>query len=173
MASIPPTGLPSGQTQPINSPLLPPPPTGQNIAPTGAFPGSLTPGWNDPPPISGGAMASGGDTRRPRLDLRKRVAHPLSGQQYQQPQSNFPAPALDQGSPRPVAMVPPQRQLPVQNHGSFGVGAGAGMADASGFSGIGGVESPGGNVSRPPPLASELIANPSKVPVAIIPPRAK
>ncbi|KAH8387652.1 hypothetical protein KR093_008547 [Drosophila rubida] len=76
-------------------PLQPPPPVGQNIAPTGAFPGkstntlrkqhtprmtfdfsisigSLTPGWNDPPPISADAV------RRPRLDLRKRVAHPMN-----------------------------------------------------------------------------------------------
>ncbi|KAH8347606.1 hypothetical protein KR067_002312 [Drosophila pandora] len=173
MSSTPPTGLPTGHQQPVDSPLLPPPPTGQNIAPSGAFPGSLTPGWNDPPPISGGAMASGGDTRRPRLDLRKRVAYPLSGQQFHQPQPNFQAPGLDQGLARPVAMVPPQRQLPVQNHGSFGEGAGAGIIDASGFSGIGGVGSPAGNANRPPPLASELIGNPSKVPVAIVPPRTK
>lgn len=115
-------------------------------------------------------MASGGDNRRPRLDLRKRVAYPLSGQQFDQPQPN---PVLDQGLARPVAMVPPQRQLPVLNHGSFGGGAGAGITDSSGFSGIGGVGSPAGNANRPPPLASELIANPSKVPVAIVPPRTK
>ncbi|KAH8281338.1 hypothetical protein KR018_010112, partial [Drosophila ironensis] len=60
---------------------LPPPPTGQNIAPVGAFPGSLTPGWNDPPPLSDNSRSCKVDMRsRPRLDLRKRVAHPLDGQ---------------------------------------------------------------------------------------------
>ncbi|KAH8418937.1 hypothetical protein KR222_005732, partial [Zaprionus bogoriensis] len=83
--------------------LQPPPPSGQSIAPTGAFPGkppphthtpvnlyapaltpsppplalpgSLTPGWNDPPPVHGDVTSS---NRRPRLDLRKRVAHPMN-----------------------------------------------------------------------------------------------
>ncbi|KAL7744488.1 hypothetical protein ACLKA6_001859 [Drosophila palustris] len=63
---------------PANQPLQPPPPMGQNIAPTGAFPGSLTPGWNDPPPIHVDG-ATNSSNRRPRLDLRKRVAYPMNG----------------------------------------------------------------------------------------------
>ncbi|EDW07704.1 basic salivary proline-rich protein 1 [Drosophila mojavensis] len=63
----------------------PPPPMGQTIAPSGAFPGSLTPGWNDPPPVSGDS-----GNRRPRLDLRKRVAYPMNGPGDGQPQSSQP-----------------------------------------------------------------------------------
>ncbi|KAH8411509.1 hypothetical protein KR215_005740 [Drosophila sulfurigaster] len=79
-APHPPTGT--------QQPLQPPPPMGQNIAPTGAFPGSLTPGWNDPPPISAEA-ASNLNSRRPRLDLRKRVAYPMD-QPPLQPQPQPP-----------------------------------------------------------------------------------
>ncbi|KAH8300899.1 hypothetical protein KR044_003689 [Drosophila immigrans] len=92
-----PSPMPTPPPPTATQPLQPPPPMGQNIAPTGAFPGipkktdhttyddieflislgSLTPGWNDPPPISGD-VASNPSARRPRLDLRKRVAYPMN-----------------------------------------------------------------------------------------------
>uniref|UniRef100_A0A6P4F0N2 WAS/WASL-interacting protein family member 1 n=1 Tax=Drosophila rhopaloa TaxID=1041015 RepID=A0A6P4F0N2_DRORH len=137
----------------------PPPPTGQNIAPSGAFPGSLTPGWNDPPPISADAVSSNANNRRPRLDLRKRVAHPLDGQS-----GGLLAPLTDAASPRPVAMVPPQRQIPYPDPYSTAGGA----ADAGGF-GVG----PNANTMRLPPLAQAIGIDPSKVPVAMVPPRQK
>ncbi|XP_023179992.1 basic salivary proline-rich protein 2 [Drosophila hydei] len=71
-------------TPPPPTQQQPPPPMGQSIAPSGAFPGSLTPGWNDPPPVSGDTA-----NRRPRLDLRKRVAYPMNGTDGQ-PQSSQP-----------------------------------------------------------------------------------
>ncbi|XP_016994733.2 protein SCAR [Drosophila takahashii] len=140
----------------------PPPPTGQNIAPSGAFPGSLTPGWNDPPPLSADALTSNANNRRPRLDLRKRVAHPLDGKS-----SGGPPPPLDAGSPRPVAMVPPQRQIP-QPDPQLG-----GPADAGGFAGGGGGGIGGPNAVRLPPLAQAIGIDPAKVPVAMVPPRQK
>ncbi|EDW00233.1 putative proline-rich receptor-like protein kinase PERK6 [Drosophila grimshawi] len=73
----PPPLPPADATKPQQQ--QPPPPMGQTIAPTGAFPGSLTPGWNDPPPISSTDGTSNASNRRPRLDLRKRVAHPMNG----------------------------------------------------------------------------------------------
>ncbi|XP_020808423.1 formin-2 [Drosophila serrata] len=130
---------------------LPPPPTGQNIAPSGAFPGSLTPGWNDPPPVSAESLANNANSRRPRLDLRKRVAHPLDGQ------PGYVAPPADIASPRPVAMVPPVRQMPypdpncVAGASSDAGGPGAGLANV-----------------RLPPLAQDVGADPSRVPVARI-----
>ncbi|XP_017056227.1 WAS/WASL-interacting protein family member 1 [Drosophila ficusphila] len=137
---------------------IPPPPTGQNIAPSGAFPGSLTPGWNDPPPVSADALTSNANNRRPRLDLRKRVAHPLDGKSGQGP------PSLDASSPRPVAMVPPQRQLPYPDPHNMAGGA----ADAGTFGGAANA-----NAMRLPPLAQAIGIDPSKVPVAMVPPRQK
>ncbi|ALC49093.1 CG2147, partial [Drosophila busckii] len=55
------------------------------------FLGSLTPGWNDPPPVATGASSS---VQRPRLDLRKRVAYPMDGNNFNatasMPQQPFP-----------------------------------------------------------------------------------
>lgn len=42
------------------------------------FPGSRTPGWNDPPPLSYNPM-SAATPGRPRISLNKRVAYPLQG----------------------------------------------------------------------------------------------
>ncbi|XP_004518831.2 uncharacterized protein LOC101461067 [Ceratitis capitata] len=39
------------------------------------FPGSLTPGWNDPPCLNNVSQPTG----RPRLNLNKRVAFPVNG----------------------------------------------------------------------------------------------
>ncbi|KAH8288134.1 hypothetical protein KR054_003274 [Drosophila jambulina] len=160
MAPPPPTAqaVPQQQQHLVQPslPLPPPPPTGQNIAPSGAFPGSLTPGWNDPPPVSADALASNANSRRPRLDLRKRVAHPLDGQ------PGYVAPPADIASTRPVAMVPPQRQMPYPDPNG---GAGA-AADAGG---------PGAGLAnvRLPPLAQDVGVDPSRVPVARITPRQK
>ncbi|XP_053952398.1 uncharacterized protein LOC128859390 [Anastrepha ludens] len=41
--------------------------------PSKPFPGSLTPGWNDPPPINDVSRPAG----RTRLNLNKRVAFPV------------------------------------------------------------------------------------------------
>ncbi|KAH8343251.1 steroid receptor RNA activator 1 [Drosophila kikkawai] len=136
-------------------PPPPPPPTGQNIAPSGAFPGSLTPGWNDPPPVSADAFTSNAGSRRPRLDLRKRVAHPLDGQ------PGYVAAPAEIASPRPVAMVPPQRQMP--------------YPDAKGGSGAAADAGPGAGLAnmRLPPLAQDISVDPSRVPVARVTPRQK
>ncbi|XP_017064390.1 uncharacterized protein LOC108103431 [Drosophila eugracilis] len=146
------------QRQQISAP--PPPPTGQNIAPSGAFPGSLTPGWNDPPPISADVVTSTANSRRPRLDLRKRVAHPIDSVAVPQPP--------DVGSPRPVAMVTPNRQIQQPNLNNI-VG---GIADAGGFVG-GGEGGPNANSTRLPPLGHAAGIDSSKVPVAMITPMQK
>ncbi|EDX17400.1 GD16888 [Drosophila simulans] len=139
----------------------PPPPTGQIIAPSGVFPGSLTPGWNDPPPVS----SDSSNNSRPRLDLRKRVAHPLDGKsssvQLDQPHPPIPT-AQESLLPRPVALVTPQRHIPNPDPnnppgsgtdvGGFGAGLNA-------------------NAMRLPPLAHSISIDPSKV--AKVPPRAK
>ncbi|KAH8419987.1 hypothetical protein KR009_004768 [Drosophila setifemur] len=151
------------------NPLPPPPPTGQHVAPSGLFPGSLTPGWNDPPPLSGNAMASSAGNRRPRLDLRKRVAYPVDGL----PQASVLPPALpDAGSPRPVAMVPPQRQLPTYPEPSNLAGGGPGVAGGAGGLGFGSA------MRVLPPVAGSasgvsISLNPSNIPVAKVPPRTK
>ncbi|KAH8367746.1 hypothetical protein KR084_002194 [Drosophila pseudotakahashii] len=161
----PPPPLP---TTDLNQPQLtsapPPPPTGQTIAPSGAFPGSLTPGWNDPPPVSADALTSNANNRRPRLDLRKRVAHPLDGKS---PAGlmGLGSPPPDAGSPRPVAMVPPHRQIPQPDPNN----PPDGTADPGGFGGGDGVP----NAIRLPPLAQAIGIDPSKVPVAMVPPRQK
>ncbi|KRF99685.1 uncharacterized protein Dwil_GK10241 [Drosophila willistoni] len=105
----------------LQQPPPPPLPTGQSVLPpSGAFPGSLTPGWNDPPPL---AMDSS-NNRRPRLDLRKRVAYPMDGSTIgSNAISVGNAPPLDMAAGlanplRPVAMVPPQRQAPYVDYGS-------------------------------------------------------
>eukprot|EP00099_Drosophila_melanogaster_P016690 NP_572465.1 uncharacterized protein Dmel_CG2147 [Drosophila melanogaster] len=143
----------------------PPPPTGQIIAPSGAFPGSLTPGWNDPPPISADSQSCKLNNSRPRLDLRKRVAHPLDGKsssvQLVQPQLSIPT-AQDSISPRPVALVTPQRQIPYPDPNN----PPAGGADVGGF-GAG----PNANAVRLPPLAHSISIDPSRV--AKVPPRTK
>ncbi|KAH8235708.1 hypothetical protein KR032_005749 [Drosophila birchii] len=158
MAPPPPTAQPVPHQQQLEptSLSLPPPPTGQNIAPSGAFPGSLTPGWNDPPPVSADALANNASSRRPRLDLRKRVAHPLDGQ------PGYVASPADIASTRPVAMVPPVRQIPYPDPNC---GAGA-------SSDVGG---PGAGLTnvRLPPLAQDVGVDPSRVPVARILPRQK
>ncbi|EDV46844.1 formin-like protein 14 [Drosophila erecta] len=145
----------------------PPPPTGQIIAPSGAFPGSLTPGWNDPPPVSAESLSCNANNRRPRLDLRKRVAHPLDGKSSSaplgQPQPPIPT-AYDAFAPRPVAMVTPQRQTPYPDPNN----PPAGGTDAGGF-GAGANT----NAVRLPPLAQSIIIDPSRVPVAMVPPRQK
>ncbi|XP_030569116.1 steroid receptor RNA activator 1 [Drosophila novamexicana] len=84
----PPPPPPTTATQPQQQP---PPPMGQSIAPSGAFPGSLTPGWNDPPPVSADAGTASAGNRRPRLDLRKRVAYPMNGS-GSNPQATQPPP---------------------------------------------------------------------------------
>ncbi|XP_065362819.1 steroid receptor RNA activator 1 [Calliphora vicina] len=45
------------------------------------FPGSRTPGWNDPPTLAYNPLSasSGGGPGRPRISLNKRVAYPLQG----------------------------------------------------------------------------------------------
>ncbi|XP_030377927.1 uncharacterized protein LOC115626657 [Scaptodrosophila lebanonensis] len=138
---------PSGQ--------LPPPPTGQFIAP-GAFPGSLTPGWNDPPSVS----ADNANSRRPRLDLRKRVPFPLDGS------SNATITTItnrgnahEGGGPpvnvRPVAKVSPQRlDMP---------------ADVGNNSNNGNDNIPQPRLQSRAPGNSDM----SKVPVAKVPPRQK
>ncbi|XP_061386554.1 steroid receptor RNA activator 1 [Musca vetustissima] len=43
------------------------------------FPGSRTPGWNDPPPLAFNPMSAAATPGRPRISLNKRVAYPLQG----------------------------------------------------------------------------------------------
>ncbi|KAI8035184.1 circumsporozoite protein [Drosophila gunungcola] len=162
MAPPPPPPTSNQQPPPQQTAAPPPPPTGQNIAPSGAFPGSLTPGWNDPPPISADALTNNANNRRPRLDLRKRVAHPLDG--LSGLSGGLVAPLTEAtASPRPVAMVPPQRQIPCPDPNSTA----GGTADAGGFGGS------NANPMRLPPLAQAIGIDPSKVPVAMVPPRQK
>ncbi|XP_016941932.3 uncharacterized protein [Drosophila suzukii] len=146
--------------QPPLASAPPPPPTGQNIAPSGAFPGSLTPGWNDPPPLAGDALTPNANSRRPRLDLRKRVAHPLDGKSTGL--VSMGPPPMDAASPRPVAMVPPHRQSsqPELNHtlgGSPDVFVGGAAPNAN------------ANPMRLPPLPQAIGIDSSKVPVAKVP----
>ncbi|XP_037725042.1 protein transport protein sec31 [Drosophila subpulchrella] len=162
MAPPPLPPLAANIPQPPLASAPPPPPTGQNIAPSGAFPGSLTPGWNDPPPLAGDALTPNANNRRPRLDLRKRVAHPLDGKSTGL--VSMGPPPMDAASPRPVAMVPPHRQSsqPELNHTLGGspdvfVGGAAPNANAN------------ANPMRLPPLPQAIGIDSSKVPVARVP----
>ncbi|KAI8118920.1 hypothetical protein FF38_07552 [Lucilia cuprina] len=57
------------------------PPTTAMPAASEPFPGSRTPGWNDPPTLAYNPLSasSGGGPGRPRINLNKRVAYPLQG----------------------------------------------------------------------------------------------
>ncbi|XP_016962812.1 uncharacterized protein LOC108033117 [Drosophila biarmipes] len=160
----PPLPPPAANVPPLPlSSAPPPPPTGQNIAPSGAFPGSLTPGWNDPPPLTADALSPNANNRRPRLDLRKRVAHPLDGKSPSL--VGMGPPPMDCASPRPVAMVPPQRQSSQPELSQTTGGA----PDAGGFA----APNANANPMRLPPLPQAINMDPSKVPVAKVPPRQK
>ncbi|XP_023035091.1 protein diaphanous homolog 1 [Drosophila willistoni] len=151
----------------LQQPPPPPLPTGQSVLPpSGAFPGSLTPGWNDPPPL---AMDSS-NNRRPRLDLRKRVAYPMDGSTIgSNAISVGNAPPLDMAAGlanplRPVAMVPPQRQAPYVDYGSG--------STSSSNSGSSNNNNSSTDAARLPPVAIGS-GDLSKVPVAMVPPRQK
>ncbi|XP_068159112.1 uncharacterized protein [Drosophila tropicalis] len=139
----------------LQQPPPPPLPTGQSaLPPSGAFPGSLTPGWNDPPPLA----TDSSNNRRPRLDLRKRVAYPMDGSNAI---SVGNAPPLDMAAGlanplRPVAMVPPQRQAPFEDYGSGSTSSSTNNNNSS------------TDASRLPPVATG-----SGVPMAMVPPRQK
>ncbi|XP_034652201.1 uncharacterized protein LOC117891111 [Drosophila subobscura] len=131
----------------------PPPPMGPSVIPNGAFPGSLTPGWNDPPPLNPDSVLGNANSRRPRIDPRRRAPYPIESNSllfYPNPESGGSEP-----SSRPTAMVMP-RQLPLP-------------PDA--LNGAATHEPDEGTVTTRGRPASGNAA--SRVPTAVVPPRMK
>ncbi|XP_036341367.1 proline-rich receptor-like protein kinase PERK1 [Rhagoletis pomonella] len=73
------------------------------VPPSKPFPGSLTPGWNDPPPINDSRPAG-----RTKLNLNKRVAFPVQTERIEQ---GPPLTSFGQSNIPPVGNIPPPPSL--------------------------------------------------------------